>query len=277
MLSKRTGFSRPWHYLQVASWALGALQTGIAYGVILQEISDVTERICFLCLFSIALGGTCALAMVVMVVDPTDPVVYQHQDAMAKGWVFDENAYDLICTSCQTNVNKRSKHCAYCARCSAHFDHHCKWLNTCIGGRNYPYFAGLLGLLETTELVLMVFGGVTISDRVDQTLEGVDILKLVLLVSGTGLAVVIGCVTLQMIILHVWLRAKGQTTYDYIKAKRQRIRPNKRTIRPSAGVISTSANAVSPPEPPAAPQLGEASEDEGYSHSDDSPHIAAVN
>lgn len=274
MLSKRTGFSRPWHYLQVASWALGLLQAGIAYGVIMQEIEDVGERIGFICLFSLAFGGTCGLALVVMLVDPTDPVVYQHQNAMAKGWAFDEGAYELICTSCQTNVSKASKHCAHCARCIAHFDHHCKWLNTCIGGRNYPFFAALLGLLETTELVLVAFGTMTITEGVNQPLEGLNLVKLVLLVSVTGLATVTGCVTLQLILFHIWLRSKGRTTYDYIKAKRQRVQPTRKRSpnRAPADVISTSRNVQRPAEP----AVGEVSEEDGYSRSDGSPHMPAL-
>lgn len=50
-----------------------------------------------------------------------------------------ENLADY-CPKCKIKFNKRSKHCVVCDKCVYNFDHHCYWVNNCIGGNNYFHF-----------------------------------------------------------------------------------------------------------------------------------------
>eukprot|EP00754_Rhynchopus_humris_P051709 Rhum_TRINITY_DN9701_c0_g1::Rhum_TRINITY_DN9701_c0_g1_i1::g.34747::m.34747/K18932/ZDHHC; palmitoyltransferase len=55
-----------------------------------------------------------------------------------------------FCRTCNTVQPLRTRHCVHCCRCVYTFDHHCWWLNTCVGGRNRPVF--LLFLLNEAVL-----------------------------------------------------------------------------------------------------------------------------
>ena len=50
----------------------------------------------------------------------------------------------MICPECQVLRTKRSRHCNLCNRCIDRFDHHCPWVNNCIGRRNFNLFYGFI-------------------------------------------------------------------------------------------------------------------------------------
>jgi palmitoyltransferase len=58
---------------------------------------------------------------------------------------------NMNCRTCLFPKLARSKHCSLCRACVARADHHCVWVNNCLGRGNYKYFLALL--LSTTSLL----------------------------------------------------------------------------------------------------------------------------
>lgn len=48
------------------------------------------------------------------------------------------------CRTCHFPKPARSKHCSICKTCIEREDHHCIWINNCVGLHNYHYFVALL-------------------------------------------------------------------------------------------------------------------------------------
>ena len=44
------------------------------------------------------------------------------------------------CTKCKIKKENHTVHCFICQRCIEDFDHHCYWINKCVGKKNYWLF-----------------------------------------------------------------------------------------------------------------------------------------
>lgn len=49
-----------------------------------------------------------------------------------------------ICPKCEVLRTPDSRHCFICNKCVERFDHHCHWLNTCVGAGNHLWFYSYL-------------------------------------------------------------------------------------------------------------------------------------
>ncbi len=65
----------------------------------------------------------------------------------------------LLCPDCEIIRTSRSRHCSICNRCVERFDHHCPWINNCVGTGNHQVFMFfLISVIGTLVSVLTTMG-----------------------------------------------------------------------------------------------------------------------
>lgn len=92
---------------------------------------------------------------------------------------FDPNA---LCPECEVIRTSRSRHCNICNRCVNRFDHHCPWINNCVGGGNHGWFylyilstllyAGCLMFLSGQTLYTLMV--ITLTDEDEKLITNID-------------------------------------------------------------------------------------------------------
>jgi palmitoyltransferase ZDHHC9/14/18 len=73
------------------------------------------------------------------------------------------------CSTCDIYRPPRAIHCGICNCCIERLDHHCPWLGTCVGKRNYKYF--ICFIWSTALLVISVLFFCSIHINVESLME----------------------------------------------------------------------------------------------------------
>ncbi|CCH60901.1 hypothetical protein TBLA_0D04040 [Henningerozyma blattae CBS 6284] len=88
----------------------------------------------------ISIISTPFFGIITMLINPDTALMYSNDSI--KKYAYDRILYfpDTECKTCKVEKPARSKHCAVCDQCILVNDHHCVWVNNCIGRGNFLYF-----------------------------------------------------------------------------------------------------------------------------------------
>jgi len=75
--------------------------------------------------------------------------------------------WSKFCNLCKEAKPARAHHCHMCGKCVFRMDHHCPWVNTCVGYHNHRYFFGFLFWFWVGCLYYLIFQGFVFMGLVD--------------------------------------------------------------------------------------------------------------
>ena len=130
------------------------------------------------------------------------------------------------CYSCSAYRPPRTSHCSLCDNCVERFDHHCLWLGTCIGRRNYRYFYFLTLCINLSAIFQIGYSlyYIVIHSKKLKNKENynkfvlwgfiaITLYDLLFVIFFTG----------KLLLLHTWLVFHNLTFYENIKKKFKKV------------------------------------------------------
>ncbi|XP_039082043.1 palmitoyltransferase ZDHHC4 [Hyaena hyaena] len=225
---------------------LHLLLQGMVYAEYTWEIFGYCQELgfslCYLLLPYLLLGINLVFFMLSCVSNP-GTITKANEFLFLQVYEFDDVVFpkNTKCFTCNVRRPARSKHCRVCNRCVHRFDHHCVWVNNCIGAWNARYFliylltltasAATMATVSTVFLVqLVALSDLYLETYVDDLghLQVVDIVFLIqyLFLTLPRIVFMLGFVVMLSFLLGgylcftLYLAATNQTTNEWYRGDR---------------------------------------------------------
>ncbi|XP_065348948.1 palmitoyltransferase ZDHHC1 [Cloeon dipterum] len=230
---RRHGLQLPLHPQQVLGWVVLAALTAATFGLLLPAMRHDLRALATP-VMALLFALHAASHLVALLTDPAEEAL--RAGGYSQKGEFDRRRHLHVieegrCHLCSITVSSvRSKHCSACNKCVSVFDHHCKWLNHCVGGRNYTPFlvcvlcsglaSLLIGLLALWQLVSLFHFPHLVASPTAERLAFSLLLVLVSLLSLT-----VSLLLLHLFAFHVYIAYQGISTYEFIRNFRYQEEP----------------------------------------------------
>jgi palmitoyltransferase len=152
-------YSLPLHYVQIIAILVILFLILMNYLTLCVNIPTNPWQWLNIVLSSLAILPFLVVFIILTFIDPAEDEVINKSHGPRTD--FDRREYphvitELYCHVCSVHVTEKAKHCSSCNKCVYSFDHHCIWLNTCIGGKNYRLFLLMLSLIVLGTFIIFI-------------------------------------------------------------------------------------------------------------------------
>lgn len=167
----------------------------------------------------------------------TEPGIIPRKSPSQVLEAMDDDMRDKVqyCHTCHILRPPRAKHCKYCDNCVEVFDHHCPWLSTCIGVRNYGYFLVFITLTtfgtilacgSSIYIIVLWAEGVPLNHLTATKVYVRDTVAPLLCTWSLIVFFLIGA----LLAFHLFLISRAQTTNEFLRGVRPTANDYKQSI-----------------------------------------------
>ncbi|XP_066501036.1 palmitoyltransferase ZDHHC12-A [Hoplias malabaricus] len=121
------------------------------------------------------------------------------------------------CGYCLLLQPMRARHCKECKQCVRRYDHHCPWIENCVGERNHKWFLLYLcvQLLAVSWGLQYAWSGITFASTWQQWF-----IQNSFLLGALGVTGIFSVVVLLLLCIHLYLAAINTTTWEFMSPHR---------------------------------------------------------
>ncbi|GLJ48724.1 hypothetical protein SUGI_1027510 [Cryptomeria japonica] len=123
-----------------------------------------------------------------------------------------------ICRYCQDWQPAQARHCHECDKCVMGYDHHCTFLQICVGQGNHCKFWWFLWEETVVCSWTAAMYILSIREHVLKKLWWQSSIEIILVIVLTGILIFV----LLLLIFHTYLVLSNQTTYDFVERGQER-------------------------------------------------------
>uniref|UniRef100_A0A672R6I1 Palmitoyltransferase n=1 Tax=Sinocyclocheilus grahami TaxID=75366 RepID=A0A672R6I1_SINGR len=179
-----------------------------------QERGDLVQPVVFssVVLLSVLLYFTVSLMDPGFVLSDSDTRVVMKATYLGS---FRELKSAYSCFSfCVNQQPMRARHCQTCKRCVRRFDHHCPWIDNCVGERNHKWFLLYL-CVQFDHHIWGLWSGVVFAPtwQLWFTQNG-------FLLGAFAVTAVFSVVVLLLLCIHLYLASVNSTTWEFMSRQR---------------------------------------------------------